>query len=140
MEKLTQQQKEQYNFDPNYCPYCQSEDIDSYEAHVEQRMVLVPLKCHACDATWHDKYKFEGVAEIPQEKGNALFKNYEFGKQLHGYADGVAGLTYQVSGNMLVLCDCDGNEIMGYDYLSAEELLHDLDLIPKLFGTHLTRY
>ena len=52
----------------NYCPHCNSSDIEAGHFEVGAGHAWQPITCNECDSTWNDTYSLIGFSEF--EKGD----------------------------------------------------------------------
>ena len=48
MSKLTDQQKKDYLANPNTCPYCNNEDLDTSPIQTDDNYAWQPVSCDNC--------------------------------------------------------------------------------------------
>lgn len=52
--------EDQYVKDPNFCPYCASQDVTAGEVEHHGTSLTQAVTCHNCDASWRDAYTLTG--------------------------------------------------------------------------------
>lgn len=63
MKKLTKKQREEYIAHPNYCPYCESEEVSSGNFESDDNYGWRDAHCEDCNKNWQDLYTLTGIAE-----------------------------------------------------------------------------
>lgn len=53
---------------PNECPYCESGDLDSRAKEWDDDIIIVPIECEDCGASWSEIYSLTGAGGF--ERGN----------------------------------------------------------------------
>ena len=61
--KLTKEQIESYNNNPNHCPYCGSENIVGHSIEVDWKGAWQAVSCEDCGKDWNDTFVFNGIEE-----------------------------------------------------------------------------
>ena len=63
MKAFTIIQKRSYIKNPNVCPFCQTESLDTHEPEFQGNVMLQDVFC-ACGASWTDSYKLFDMTEL----------------------------------------------------------------------------
>ena len=59
-----------YVKNPNFCPFCKSDEIDAhqmvkgYDAESSANYAWCPVTCDTCETEWHDIYELVGYEEV----------------------------------------------------------------------------
>jgi transcription elongation factor Elf1 len=68
-KKLTKQARQKNYLDaPNYCPFCNSEDIEGHEVEICDGIATQHITCE-CGAKWTDVYRLISIS-VEQEPTN----------------------------------------------------------------------
>ncbi len=55
---------EDYIQNPNFCPYCEADEIDASRFGVEGRVAWQWVRCDTCGAEWHDVFELVAVEKV----------------------------------------------------------------------------
>ena len=55
---------EAYLKDPNFCPYCEADEIDAERVDVEGRVAWQWVRCDTCGAEWHDIFELRAIEKV----------------------------------------------------------------------------
>jgi hypothetical protein len=62
--------KDYVNDGGNFCPHCQSNDIEAEHFEVDSGHAWQPVSCNNCGSTWNDVYVLTGFTDFEKGESN----------------------------------------------------------------------